>query len=261
MKSIPILLVLAVIGSGCTAPASDRGGADGAPDYVIPHMSVRPKLDTLIGEAEWQDALRIDSTFVIANGGAASGVYPFTLWMGVDEQALHMAVEVRDIGPNPFGIPGILYFPDNLEIFVTAASGPLESPSDWFSEANGRGYGSSFDDGFWTGTRWELQAEMGPGSFNDGYPVEGRWGVAGNTTDTQTWEFYIPRTSSLSEYDGLQLEGPTDFRMALKFVRQDDTENDPPYSPRRHTDDFPGDGPTPPIENDPSTWLLLRTAI
>lgn len=261
MRAFSILLVLSLMVSGCTVPTAKEEHSSKVTPEIIPRLSVQPKLDGLISPEEWTEALRIDSSFVIANGGLADGKYPFTLWIGVDDRALHLAVEINEVGPNPFSIAGEEYFPDHLRVFITNAEGPLESPSDLFTVALGREYGSFFDDGYWTGVRWELQGEFSDGSFDDGYPTAGRWALARNTTHTETWEFYIPRTSPLIAYDGLQITGPTEFRIALQFIRQDDSLADPPYTEPRHADNYPGDGPTRTAERDPTSWLRLRTAI
>lgn len=267
MIRLPVLVVvLSLPWAGCLNLAASSEPLP-PPDYVVPVMGSQPKLDGRIAEGEWAEALRIESSFVIADGSAGSGSYPFSLWLGIDETALHLAVEIRNIGPNPYTMADGTMFPDTLNVYFTGPRGSLAAPSDFVALDHIQDFGASFTDGSWTGTEWTLQQEMHTERINEGYPIGGRYGMAKGTNETIVYEFYLERTSPLTDVDGLQLVGSSDFRLCLMFVRQDAGRSDGghggPYEWAWdvHSDTFPGDGPTRGTQNKTGEWLRLRTAI
>lgn len=265
-KPSAIILILLTTFAGCLSPSASRDLLP-SPDHVVPQVRTQPKIDGAISPDEWDDAIRLDSSFIISDGSFGAGTYPFSLWIGADEKALYIAVEIREIGPNPFAQPNGRRFPDTLDLYFAGPSGPLVAPSDNVALHHTENWGWAFDDGYWTGSAWRLQEELHTSTEKDGYPKSGRYGAAGNTGDALVYEFYLERQSPLHAVDGLHLDGPTDFRMCVQFVRQDSGRSDGgtggPYEWAwdAHSDTFPGDGPTRDTQNNTATWLRLRTAI
>lgn len=239
--------------AGCTAtefvPEPEAG-------YLLLPTMPQPRLDGKIGAGEWDDAIHFEGEFVIANGSKADGRYPFTAWLGADEQAFHFAVEVRGAGENPFNTENVSK-PHTLDVYLNEDTDEIILGADLISTDNRREYGSSMGDGYWTGTEWSFQPENTRGAYNNGTPTGGRW-VFGNYVepDVLVWEHYVARHSSLPDRDMTPLESGKVLRLNLKFIVHDPAANE--WMSLAHNDDWPGDGWTPHNHMDPGGWLRIR---
>lgn len=251
---IPLALGILAL-AGCVAPGLGGPGDGWKPtpgEIRVPHLAEAPALDRVLSPGEWDDAVSLTGTFVIADGTKADGVYPFRLWVGANETMLFLAVHVTNTSPaNPFSIEGVEWWPDVLDVFfLQGHEGPLTVPADLKSFTNFRDKGWGIRDGYWDGTTWGIQME-GPADATDSR--------IGYTNDSVFWETRIPRQTLNIEHDGVQWAPYAAFRMGVGFERQGPESPDSRGSFFLYSRDmFPGDGYTPHDYDDPATWLKLR---
>lgn len=250
------LFAILLLSSGCIAselPAQKaRGGV------LVPVID-QPLLDTVIDEAEWAGAAKARGEFVIADSSPAEGRFPFELWLGTTSAALYVAIRI-DLGnwtKNPLDVED-QHFPLHVQLLLTEPEGGLSIPSDWLSTAVYKDHGSGLDEGYWNGQEWVLQFNRPDGEFNEGYPSgDGRWSWGDFEDGLLTVEYYIGRSSPLTEVDGFNLPPGGAFRLALVFQVQDQPPNEiHPFG--RHYDVFPGEGYSPDSWRDVAEWLRFR---
>jgi len=211
-------IVFAFLLIGCTS--SPDGGNPGATALHVPEGAGRFDLDTLPAADEWQGALRLEGSFDVPSMHSAGGSYPFTLLMASQDDALFFWLEIRAIAPNwdeQEGRLGVLS--DTLEIYLDVGNERLESPADRLRGVNGWHFGSSFEDDYWDGRRWNPQSP-----FDHAEPEQngsrGRWIAMSSDADQGTlrWEGKIPFHSPLVQ-DGFQVEADDSFHMLLALHR------------------------------------------
>lgn len=243
---LPLILSVLLL-SGCTTPSGGHVGqepAEGA--LVVPSLSFAPVLDRNIDPVEWRDALLIEGDFVIADGSAANGRYPFRLHVGANASFLFLAIEVR-AGPNPHSGngPGAITYPDDLHVFLAEGTEGDITDADWQDFQNFREFGSQTLGGYWTGSEWSLQDRLSRGTLGRG----------GYTNDTLTWEITIPRNPT-QEHD-LRLAKNMAVRLCLVFARQGGSTPDARGEFNEPHDSYPGEGYTPDGHYHPHDWMRL----
>lgn len=257
-----ILLVAAFLLAGCTSSIRDGETGDDhatSPALIIPTLQEAPKFDGEIRPSEWSDALRVEGELEFTSDSGLAARHPIMLLFGSTGDVFHAGLVLRDIHQNPYSPPRTR-IPDALELLIGADQDTLGKPADLVGGASAWGEATRTFDGYWDGDAWVEQHERPPARY-EGQPQEGRW-VWSTIVDNSTLhaEFYIPRTSPLTELDGFQRADDEPFRLALRFSRltQAAVDHEAPYDDL--SDTYPGQGESPEIARDPTTWLRLRFA-
>lgn len=255
-------LIVAILLAGCTTSVfypEARQEADILSALVIPRLAEAPTFDGEVQPVEWSEALRVEGDLVFTSDPGLAGRHALTLWFGSTEDVFHVGLILTDIHRNPYSPPRET-ISDHIQLLFTEDGDALREPSDLVAGASAWGEATHIYDGYWDGQAWVEQQETAPGGYK-GQPLGGRW-VWSTIVDNSTLhaEFYVPRTSPLTEWDGFQRPDDEPFRLALRFARLTQAAVDHEAEYDDLSDTFPGPGESPEVARDPSTWLRLRFA-
>lgn len=267
-RILPFFLPLILL-AGCVGPRVTD--TQEPPTIIVPHMA-QPLLDGNLDPLEWADAITLTGEFVIADGSKASGIYNFSVQLGAGHTALHVAVHMPKVPPNPWSNSTTHYSDSFYIFFMPGLRGPLGEGGYVVHESVAQGptsWHTTFGSGLWTGTQWfnPPEGQDEGGNFNDGKPTGGKvWAPANLTNGDYTMEMYIPRKSNATW--ALHLGPEAEFRLCFAFKRFSGPENRPPDVDARGGtlldyphDTYPPEGYTPDGAYSTEGWIPVKLTV